>query len=187
MENEEDFRCISSHSTAEAALKDMPLNWPDVALMDINLPQMSGIECVARLKDMRPGLQIIMLTIYMDDDKIFESLQAGASGYLLKKTPPEKIIEAIKDVLSGGSPMSNAIARKVVQYFQGFKKTTGQTQNLTGRELEILTHLAEGYQYKEIADKLSISVKTVCNHLQNIYQKLHVHSRTEAVVKFLKR
>lgn len=183
----EGLRFVSSFSSAEAALKGIPVDKPNVVLMDINLPRMSGIECASKLKDSRPALQIIMLTVYMDDEKIFESLKAGASGYLLKKTSLVRIVEAIVDVHGGGSPMSNSIARKVVQYFQQQKRADDSTNGITEREFEILTHLAEGYQYKEIADKLSISVKTVCNHLQNIYQKMHVHSRTEAVVKFLGR
>jgi len=182
----EGFRCVGSFPNAEVALKDIPKSWPNVVLADINLPKMSGIGCVSRLKTMRPDLQIIMLTAMMDGDMVFDSLKAGASGYLIKKTPPAKILEALTEVHSGGAPMSNCIARKVVSYFQQpFAKD--ETACLTRRELEILTCLAKGAQYKEIADLLSINVLTVRTHIHHIYEKLHVRSRTEAVVKFLKR
>lgn len=178
------FRCINTFANAEAALKQIPLDWPDVILMDINLPKMSGIELVAKLKAMHPTIQVIMLTVYADNEKIFKSLKAGASGYLLKQTPPNEILDAITDVQRGGSPMSNSIARQVVLYFQQ-RPPANETENLSKRELEILGHLAKGYQYKEIADTLSLSVLTVRAHIRNIYEKLHVHSRTEAVVKYL--
>ena len=179
------FRCISAFPNAEMALKNLPLNWPDVVLMDINLPEISGIECVSRLKAMRPALQIIMLTVYMENEKIFKSLVAGASGYLIKQTPPAQILEAIAEVHRGGSPMSGNIARKVVQYVQQQGTPSSETAALSKREQEILSQLAKGYQYKEIADALGISALTVRNHLRNIYEKLHVRSRTEAVIKFL--
>ena len=178
------FRCVGAFPNAEVALKQMPCDWPDVVLMDINLPEMSGIECVARLKQMRPEIQVIMLTICADDDQIFDSLTHGASGYLIKKTPPAKILEAISEVQAGGVPMSNAIARKVVQFFRQ-RQSPGKPEALSKREYEILALLAKGYQYKEIADMLSISRQTVATHIKNIYEKMHVHSRTEAVVKFL--
>lgn len=181
------FRCISTFPNAEVALKNLPCDWPDVVLMDINLPEISGIECVSKLKSVHPALQIIMLTVYMDNDKIMKSLMAGASGYLIKQTPPAQILDAIAEVHRGGSPMSSNIARKVVQYIQQQGATSEETSNLSKREYEILTHLAKGYQYKEIAEMLSISVLTVRNHLRNIYEKLQVRSRTEAVVKFLGR
>lgn len=179
------FSCVSSFPNAEAAIKQLPYNWPDIVLMDINLPEMSGIDCAAKLKALRPTLQIIMITVYMENEKIFKSLVAGASGYLLKKTPPAEILEAIHDVHQGGSPMSSHIARKVVQYVQQMGAASSQTAELSPREREILELLAEGCQYKEIAEKLSLSVMTVRNHLHRIYEKLHVRSRTEAVVKFL--
>src|SRR5665213_647211 len=144
------FQCISTFPNAELAVKEIPLNWPDVVLMDINLPKASGIECVAMLKALNPALQIIMLTVYADNDKIFKSLKAGASGYLLKQTPPAEILKAISDVHEGGSPMSNSIARKIVQIYQR-RKEGGNMESLSRRELEILTHLAKCYQYKEIA------------------------------------
>lgn len=178
------FSCVGSFPNAEVAMKDLPQQWPDVVVMDINLPKMSGIECAGKLKTQRPQLQIIMLTSYDDNERVFNSLKAGASGYLSKQSAPSEILEAISDVHKGGSPMTSSIARKVVQFFQ---KPAAQddTSKLTHREFEILDLLSKGYQYKEIGDQLSISAGTVRNHLQNIYQKLHVRSRTEAVVKFL--
>lgn len=182
--SKKDFQCTGAYANAELALRQIPNNWPDVVLMDINLPNMSGIELVAKLKEQRPTLQVIMLTVYSDHEQIFNSLKKGASGYLLKKMPPAKILEAIRDVQSGGAPMSNAIARQVVQYFQK-SPPAAPTENLTKREHEILACLARGQQYKEIADELSISLETVRAHVRHIYEKLHVRSRTEAVVKFL--
>jgi DNA-binding NarL/FixJ family response regulator len=179
--------CLSSHPTAEDALKRIPVMVPDVVLMDINLPRLSGIECARKLKGLFPRLQILMLTMYEDSDQIFNSLMAGASGYLLKRTPPAKIVEAIEEVHRGASPMSGKIARTVVQYFQNMKKVAPETQHLSNRELEILDLLAKGCRYKEIADALGISFDTVRSHLRNIYDKLHVHSRTEAVVKYLQK
>lgn len=175
------FRCVMACANAESALKQIPCDWPDVVLMDINLPQMSGIECAAKLKAARPSLQIIMLTVYMDSDQIFQSLKSGASGYLLKDTPPVEILAAITEVHRGGSPMSSAIARKVVQHFQKQREPL----DITPREREILTHLSKGFFDKEIAPMLSISVPTLRTHIRNIYEKLHVRSRAEAVAKFL--
>ncbi len=179
------FRCISDFSNVETALKNLPHEWPNVLLMDINLPKMSGIECVSKLKAMRPQLQVIMLTVYVESEKIFQSLMAGASGYLIKQTPPAEIINAIMEMHRGGSPMSSQIARKVVQYIQQLEQPRAETASLSKREHEILAYLAKGFQYKEIADKLSISIETVHVHVRHIYEKLHVRSRTEAVVKFL--
>ena len=164
--------------------KELPLHWPDIVLMDINLPRMSGIECVAKLKALRPALQVVMLTVHMDSDLVFKSLRAGASGYLLKQTQPAEIISALSDLLRGGAPMTNSIARMLVSFFQQ-PTSSKETETLTKRELEILNHLAKGYQYKEIADLLSINLLTVRTHIHNMYEKLHVRSRTEAVVKFL--
>lgn len=175
--------CVGTYANAEIALRRMPAAWPEVLLMDINLPQMKGIELAARLKELRPSLHIIMLTAYMDDEQIFDSLKAGASGYLLKKTPPAKIVEAILDAAAGGAPMSSTVASRVVQYFR--PKAPDETKNLTDREREILAFLSQGQQYKEIAEALSISALTVRTHIRNIYEKLHVRSRTEAVLKFL--
>lgn len=180
------FRCISTFPNAEAAANELPRNWPDVVLMDINLPKMSGIECVAKLKALRPTLQAIMLTVYADNEKIFRSLQAGASGYLLKQTPPAEILSAIQEVLRGGSPMSSAIARKVVMHFQQ-EPPANPTEGLSKREQELLDLIAQGQHNKQVADKLGITVETVRTHLRNIYEKLQVNSRTEAVIKYLGR
>lgn len=180
------FVLADAYPNAEAALKGIPENWPDVVLMDIGLPRMSGIECVGRLKNLKPDLQFVMLTAYDEDDLIFQSLMAGASGYLIKQTPPSEILDALSDLQKGGSPMSNSIARKVVQYFQK-KPAASDAGSITTREREILTHLSKGYQDKEIAAQLGVSVLTVRTHIRNIYEKLHVHSRTEAVMKFLGR
>jgi DNA-binding NarL/FixJ family response regulator len=182
----EQFQFLNSYPDVESALKDLPRNWPEVLLMDINLPRLSGIEGVAKIKALRPSLMVIMLTVYADNEKIFQSLKAGANGYLLKQTPPEEILEAIADVHRGGSPMSSPIARKVVDHFQR-QAACPEAENLSKRELEILNYLAEGCHNKEIAQKLGISYETVRTHLSRIYEKLHVNSRTEAVLKYLKR
>jgi DNA-binding NarL/FixJ family response regulator len=179
----EGFRCVQRYSSAERALPDILKNKPDVVLMDINLPGMSGIECTRQLKAHHPGLPIMVLTVYDDDEKIFESLKAGASGYLLKKTPPAKLLEAIVELYNGGSPMSSRIARTVVQTFQAMGPSSKETENLSKREHEILFYLAKGYRYKEIAETMFISIETVRTHLRNIYEKLHVRSRSEAVLK----
>jgi DNA-binding NarL/FixJ family response regulator len=181
------FRCVSSHANAEDALKLIPLKKPDVVLMDINLPGMNGIECVQRLKTILPKIQVLMLTVFEDEDQLFKSLKAGANGYLLKRTKPAKLLEAIEEVHSGASPMSGKIARIMVQYFQQKKPVTANTVELSRREDEILDLLAKGHRYKEISDVLGISFDTVRSHLRNIYEKLHVSSRTEAVVKYLGR
>jgi len=180
------FCCVGAFPNANVALKQMPRDWPDVVLMDINLPNMSGIECVGELKEMRPALQIIMVTAYSDDEQIFESLKRGASGYLLKRTPPAEILEAIEEVFAGGAPMSNFIARKVVHHFQTIRSPKS-VESLTPREKEILDCLVKGLRNKEIADALGVSAETIRAHLRNIYDKLHVTSRTEAVVKYLNK
>jgi DNA-binding NarL/FixJ family response regulator len=183
----ENIRCASTHRTGEEALTQLPAKNPDVVLMDINLPKMSGIECVRKLKGLMPKVQVLMLTMYEDDDLVFQSLVAGASGYLVKRTAPAELLEAIKQVHSGASPMSGKIARTVVEYFHKMTGSGPQAEKLSPREEEILDLLAQGYRYKEIADALSIGFETVRSHLKNIYDKLHVHSRTEAVVKYLKK
>ena len=179
------FQCVATYTTAENALKYLPAHKPDVVLMDIQLPGMSGIECVRDLKKLLPDLQIMMLTVYEDDDNVFKSILAGASGYVLKKTPPSELLEAISDLHNGGSPMSDRIARKVVQAFQQMGKSSRETENLTQRESEILSYVAKGFQDKEIAEKFFLSSETVRTHLRNIYKKLHVRSRTEATLKYL--
>ena len=186
LEGTHGFRCISAYEDGETALKDIPLKKPDIVLMDINLPGISGIECVRKLKVNLPSIHFLMLTVYEDNNKIFHALQAGASGYLLKMTPPDELLKAIREVNNGGAPMSAQIARKVVQSFHAPSGGENDIQ-LSMREEEILQSLASGSTYKEIAVELDISTDTVHNHLKKIYSKLHVRSRTEAVVKYLKR
>jgi DNA-binding NarL/FixJ family response regulator len=179
------YRCVCTCDTGEEALKAIPNHKPDVVLMDINLPAMSGIECTGRLKSKFPNLQVLILTVYEDSDKIFDALQAGASGYLLKRTSPTKLIEAIGDVKQGGAPMTSEVARKVVHSFRKPASTNSAEAQLTSREEEILKLLSQGFVTKEIAGKLGISFFTAQTHLKKIYEKLHVRSRTEAVIKYL--
>jgi len=181
------MRCIGTHASGEDAVQKMPADAPDVALVDIHLPGMSGIECVARLKEKLPKLQILMLTRFEQSDLIFNSIRAGASGYLLKTTPAAELIQAVEQVHAGGAPMSMQIARKVVDHFRQIQKPASDVETLTTREQEILELLAKGYYYKEISDRLGISYNTVRTHLQHIYEKLHVQSRTGAVLKYLGR
>lgn len=180
----EGFTCVGMHENAEIALVALPRENPSVVLTDINLPGMSGIECVRRLKPQMMATQFVMLTVYEDPDHIFRALSSGASGYLLKRTPRAELLTAIKDVHAGGSPMSSNIARKIVQSFQRFSLSPTETENLSPREREVLERLARGYLYKEIADLLHISVPTVNTHIRRIYEKLHVRSRSQAVAKF---
>ena len=181
------LHCVGAHSSGEEALRQIPAELPDVVLMDINLPQMNGIECVSRLKQQMPKTQVLMLTTYEESDLIFDSLRKGASGYLLKNMPPTELVQAIEQVHAGGAPMSMQIARKVVSHFQQIKKPQSDMEHLTKREHEILALLAKGFLYKEIADQLGVTLSTVRAHLHAVYEKLHVQSRTEAVVKFLER
>jgi DNA-binding NarL/FixJ family response regulator len=181
------FRCVSIYGSAEAALKRLPDDHPDVVLMDINMAGMNGIECVSRLKAMAPRIQIVMLTVYDDADQIFKALAAGATGYLLKRNDPEELLQAIRDVQAGGSPMSNSIARKVVASFQKADQGGEQRVPLSPREQAVLDCLAQGLAYKQIGDQLGISINTIRTHLRHIYEKLHVQSRTEAVAKYLRR
>ncbi|HWX22815.1 MAG TPA: response regulator transcription factor [Candidatus Binatia bacterium] len=185
------FQCQAAYPDGLAALKSIPANRPDVVLMDINLPGMLGPECVRRLKGAAPNLPVLMLTVYDDSEQVFKSLMAGATGYLLKRTSKDKLLEAIREVNSGGAPMSRQIARRVVQYFQELKQVPEATrrapevETLTNREDQVLAHLAKGHAYKEIADLMGISFETVRTHARTIYEKLHVHSRTEATLKYL--
>src|SRR5689334_7085525 len=179
------FRCVSRHGSAEDALDEIPKIKPDVTLMDINLPGINGVECVRRLKPQLPDTQVIMLTVYQNTEHIFNALAAGATGYLLKQTPPEELLAAIRSVHDGGSPMSSHIARKIVQYFQRPVPSANGAQSLSPREAEVLDLLAKGYLYKEIADAISVTYATVHTHIRHIYEKLHVRSRTEAVAKHL--
>jgi DNA-binding NarL/FixJ family response regulator len=177
----------ATYASAEEALRSLPGNLPDVVLMDINLPGRSGIECAGELKAAHPQLQILMLTASEDREQIFAALRSGASGYLLKRASPDELIAAIEEVHLGGSPMPIQIARMVVSYFHQIKKPSNDFEKLTPREQAILSLLAKGSYYKEIATELGISSHTVRNHLHEIYNKLHVQSRTEAVLKFLAR
>jgi len=179
------FRCVAACASGEEALQKLPGLKPDVVLMDLNLPQMSGIECIRRLKELLPATPLIVLTVYEDSEHIFRALKAGASGYLLKRSDPEEILEAIKDARDGGAPMSSQIARRVVRSFHE-PAQAGNNVSLTEREDEILALLSKGYANKEIAGTMEISVATVRTHLRHIYEKLHVRSRTEAIVKYLK-
>jgi DNA-binding NarL/FixJ family response regulator len=181
------LRCVGAHASAEEALRRIPSENPDVVLMDINLTGMNGIQCVARLKEKMPTTQVLMLTTYDDGDLIFDSLRAGANGYLLKNMPQEELVQALQQVQAGGAPMSLQIARKVINYFHYTGKPSPKLQQLTARELEILKLLAKGYLYKEIADRLGVSMSTVRTHISAVYEKLHVHSRTEAVMKLAGR
>lgn len=181
------FECVGQYPTAEDALRELPKVKPDVVLMDINLPGMNGVECVRRLKQLLPETQVVMLTVHEDTDNIYNALAAGATGYLLKRTSRAELLQAIRDVYKGGSPMTSQIARKVVQSFQQPVMTAQATEELTPREREVLDYLAQGLLYKEIADKLGISYETVHTHIRRIYEKLQVRTRTEAVAKFLKR
>jgi len=179
------FRCISAYHSAEAALKQLPQDRPDVVLMDIHLTGMSGIECVERLKVMTPEMQIMMLTVYEDTEQIFKALAAGASGYMLKRLTPVRLLEAIREVYEGGSPMSGSIARKVVASFQGSGRADDKQTLLSAREQMVLDCLAKGMTYKQTADQLNIKIPTIRSYLRRIYEKLHVQSRTEAVAKYL--
>lgn len=183
----EGYACIGAFNNAEMALEKVPQLLPNVVLMDFNLPGMNGIECIARLKVEFPDMQFMMLTVYEDDDKIFMALEAGASGYILKKTSPGDLLDAIRELHDGGSPMSSQIARRVVAYFQKQAKPNPALEALTSREKEILDQLSKGFLYKEIAGNLFISIETVRRHVHNIYEKLHVRSRTDAVNKYFNR
>ena len=184
---EEGFTCLSEFGTAEAALEKLPTEPADVVLMDINLPGINGVKCVEQLKKLVPNIQIVMLTAYEDTENIFAALAAGASGYLLKRAPRNEILDALREVIRGGSPMTTHIARKVVQSFQKTGPSPQPTENLSPREQEVLDCLSQGFLYKEIAEKLNISYETVHTYIRRIYEKLQVRTRTEAVAKFLKR
>lgn len=179
------IRCVGAFASGEDALREIPLLNPDVVLMDINLPGMNGIRCVGRLKEVLPKTQVLMLTTYDEGDLIFDSLRAGANGYLLKNMPREELVAAVEQVHAGGAPMSLQIARKVINHFHRKPKGNSELDQLTARELDILRLLAKGYMYKEIADHLGISMSTVRTHVTAVYEKLHVQSRTEAAMKLV--
>jgi DNA-binding NarL/FixJ family response regulator len=180
----EGFSLLGDHGSVESALSWLPAQKPDVVLMDINLPGMSGIDGVRRLKPRLPRTQFMMLTVYEDTNHVFSALAAGATGYLIKQTPLPELLDAVKEVHAGGSPMSSYIARKVVQAFQQAPSPSDDLESLSPREQEVLELLARGYLYKEIAERLSLSLPTISTHIRHIYDKLHVRSRGQAVAKF---
>ena len=179
------YRCASQHASGEEALAQIPKILPDVVLMDIHMAGLNGVECVRRLKPLAPATQIIMLTVYQNTEHIFNALAAGATGFLLKQTPPSELLAAIADVHGGGSPMSSHIARKIVSSFQKPVEAARDAVALSPREIEVLDLLSKGYLYKEIADMLKLTYATVHTHIRHIYEKLHVRSRTEAVARHL--
>jgi DNA-binding NarL/FixJ family response regulator len=181
------FEIVSQYASAEAALEGLPKDRPEVVLMDINLPGINGVECVRRLKQVAPEISAVMLTAYEDTENIFNALAAGANGYLLKRAPRAELLEAIREVHVGGSPMTTHIARKVVQSFQKAPASPQTGETLSTREQEVLDCLSQGFLYKEIAEKLGISYETVHTYIRRIYEKLQVRTRTEAVAKFLRR
>ena len=182
-----EMQCICACGTVGDAVKQIPPAKPDVVLMDIQLPDGTGIDCTARIKEQLPDVQIIVVTVYADSDWIFQALQAGASGYLLKRATPARIIEAIREAQEGGVPMTPEIARKVIGQFQAPIKAAAEVESLTPRETEVLQFIMHGLANKEIADRMSISVNSVKWHLRHIYEKLHVRSRVEAVLKYKKQ
>jgi DNA-binding NarL/FixJ family response regulator len=183
-QSDPEFRCVCACATAEEALKIIPKHDPEIVLMDIQLPNMSGIECLAQLKRLLPSVHIIMVTVYEDTERIFKALSMGACGYLLKRCTPEELIAAIREVRHGGAPMSREIARKVIASFQEPVKAAAEVEDLSPRELEILELLVGGFPNKAIADRLGLTDGTVRWHLRHVYHKLHVRSRTEAALKF---
>lgn len=185
IKQDEALQLLAAFRTAEAASLELPLLKPDIVIMDINLPGMTGIECIRLVKKVAPSIQFMMFTVYENNDQVFEALKAGASGYLLKKTPPLQIIESVKELFEGGSPMSAAIARKLVSVFVDQNKTTPTPEAaiLSPREKEVLELVAKGLLYKEVAEQLSISFHTVRQHIGKIYEKLHVQNKTEAINK----
>ena len=178
------LQCLDAYPTAEAALNGVGRNKPNVLLVDIHLPGINGIECVAKLKAQFPELHILMLTTYEDAPLVFNSLRAGASGYILKNRPPSELISAIEQVQDGGAPMSMRVARKVVEFFKHLPGPVSDSEQLSERESQVLALLAKGNIYKEIADQLNVSENTVRTYVKRVYEKLHVHSRKEAVAKF---
>jgi DNA-binding NarL/FixJ family response regulator len=180
------FKLVGEFANGEIALKELPGLAPDVVLMDINLTGMKGYECVRQIKLSHPKMQFLMLTVYEDSDSLFNSLRAGASGYLLKRTASARLLDAIRDVFNGGAPMTPQLARRVVQFFSMPATESAPLAKLTPSEREFLDQLANGYAYKEIAGRMDISIDTVRSYVRTVYEKLHVHSRTEAVVKYLR-
>jgi DNA-binding NarL/FixJ family response regulator len=182
-----DMQCVGAYASAEEALFQMAKQSPDVILMDIKLPVMSGIECLTIIKKYEPTLQIIMVTVYEDNELIFEALKAGANGYLIKSSPPEEMLQAIRDACNGSTPLSGPVALRVMEHFHKMGPSPKETENLSARERQILDLLAMGFIYKEIGIKLSITAETVRSHVKKICQKLHVRSRLEAIAKHSNR
>jgi DNA-binding NarL/FixJ family response regulator len=180
------FRCVGAYRSVEEALPGLAHRPPAIALLDIGLPGMSGLEGIRPIRERQPGIQILMLTVYEDDDRIFNALCAGATGYLLKKTPSERLIESIREAVNGGSPISPEVARKVVALFRTFRPRPGTEYDLTGHETRLLRMLVDGHNYTTAAEELKISVNTVAFHMKRIYEKLQVHSKSEAVAKALR-
>ena len=180
------YRCVCSFGSMEEALAKIDRELPDVLLLDIGLPGMSGIEGIRRIKALHPGLSVLMLTVYDDDQRIFDALCAGASGYLLKKTPPARLLESLQEVMGGGAPMSPDVARRVVALFREIRPPAEAGHQLTPHEIRILKLLVEGYNYKTAADELDVSINTIRFHMRSIYEKLQVHSKSEAVSKALR-
>ena len=178
------FQCVCTCGTVAEALKKIPKAAPDVILMDIQLPDSTGVECTAKIKEQMPAVHIVIVTVYEDSERIFQALRAGACGYLLKRAQPEKVIAAIQEAMDGGVPMTPEIARKVIGQFRGQSTVSREMDNLTDREREVLELVMHGHANKAIADRLGVTVAAVKWHLQHIYEKLHVHSRTEAALKF---
>ena len=178
------FECLCTCGTVAEALRKIPKAQPDVVLMDIQLPDSTGVECTAKLKELMPGIHIIIVTVYEDSERIFQALRAGACGYLLKRSAPEKVIAAIQEAQDGGVPMTPEIARKVIGQFRGQATVVTEVEQLTDREKEVLEFVMHGHSNKAIAERLGVTVAAVKWHLQHIYEKLHVHSRTEAALKF---
>ncbi|MDR3459649.1 MAG: response regulator transcription factor [Verrucomicrobiae bacterium] len=181
------FECLGSFRSAELALQHIPALKPDVVLMDINLPGLDGVQCVRQLKEICPKVQFLMLTVYEESERIFNSLQAGARGYLLKRTAMEELLNAILQVMDGGTPLTDHIARKIVHYFNQLGERASTLESLSPRETKVLEALARGFSYKEAADSLTLSINTIRMNVRHIYHKLHVHSRAEAVAKYLAR
>ncbi|HSY16712.1 MAG TPA: response regulator transcription factor [Candidatus Acidoferrales bacterium] len=184
LETATDLKCVGAYASGEQALPDILANDPDVVLMDIQLPKMSGIQCMSEIKKVMPNKQVIMVTVYEDSERIFRALKAGASGYLVKSSPPEQFLAAIRDVSAGAAPMSSPVANKVVRYFHLTGNSATESNNLSPREREVLDLLAAGFIYKEIGDKLDIGTETVRTHVKNICQKMHVRSGLEAAAKY---
>lgn len=187
IDDSDEFLCVSVYGDAESALEELPVLKPDIVLMDINLPGQNGIECVKKIRAKCEGIQFMMFTIYEDSEQVFDALEAGANGYLLKNTPHGQILSALKELYHGGAPMSTHIARKVVNAFQKKENDVEEKHDLSNREREVLKLLSKGYLYKEIADQLGITTGTVRQHIHKIYEKLHVQNRTEALNKYYGR